>query len=83
MSKHTVNTEDGGTLQYGFDRTPLPGYFAQKFDAEGEIQSGIDTRELCAMPPEKHGSRSDVLELMQTHGAPEEHRRRVAADLPL
>jgi hypothetical protein len=83
MSRHAIETNDGGTLEYGFDRVPVPGYFAQKFSAAGEIQTGIDTRESCAIPPEEHGSRSDVLGLMQKHGAPEEHRRRAAADLPL
>jgi hypothetical protein len=83
MSRHAIETDDGGTLTYGFDRVPVPGYFAQKFGPDGEIQDGIDTRESCAIPPETCGSRSDVLEMMQKHGVPEKHRRRAAADLPL
>jgi len=83
MSRHTIAIEDDKTLTYGFDRSPVPGYFAQVFGPDGEIESGVDTRELCAIPPETCGSRSDVLELMEKHNAPQEHCRKVGADLPI
>ena len=84
MSRFSVPINEGqhkgGSFCYGFDRVPVPGYFYQVFDEEGQLVEDADTRPAMG---EKQVSRSQVCEQARLYGAPRRHQDQMVADLPI
>jgi len=76
-----VHSTDEGSVHYGFDRVPEPGYFFQIWKG-GDLVREADTRPLMAIGGEVMG-RPEMASELEALGVPEEHHQRIMLDLKI
>lgn len=82
MSRYGTKTEDGGKIEYGFDRVPSSGYFYQIFNGDGELVEGGDTRRMMvAHRNEQHMNRSEIADKLREYDVNEDHVGAMEKDL--
>jgi len=83
MSRYAHRTRSGTIVEYGYDRTPFPGYF-YSVEKNGEVVEAGDTREcMICIPEEKQMNRSEIGKKLQEFGVKEEHVKSVFMDRPI
>lgn len=83
MSRHAHRTEDGTLVEYGYDKSPYPGYF-YSVEKGGEVVEAGDTRRfMLTHPEEKQMNRSEIGEKLREFGVKEEHVESVFMDRPI
>lgn len=83
MSRYAHKAEDGATVEYGYDRSPIPGYFYMVKEG-GDIVEAGDTREFMLCSPESEHKRSgEIAERLEDYGVKEKHVNKISMDLPV